>query len=544
MERYRDLSEAIRGFVRGMSDEHRLLATVLEDTPDIIYIKDASGRYVLDNEAHRQLLGVTQLADVAGKTAYDFLPKELADQYAADDLVVVQSGVSLLDREEQIINHRGERRRLAISRTPLRDADGRVVGLISRGRALTAQAPRHEHELLHALLDNIPDTIYFKDKESRFTLVNSAQVRLLGIARPEDALGKTDFDYFTPEHAQAAFADEQRIIATGQPLVGKPERVWRSSDQQFIWVSSTKVPVRDDHGQVVGLVGLTRDINDAKLAEEKVAAYAVQLQERNEQLEADRKLAGEMQLALLPQKFPQFVRPGQEASALEFTHRYLPSGFVGGDFYDIARLSESAAGVFICDVMGKGVKAALVTAMVRALVEELSQEANDPGQFLAAISRGLQAALKALPMPVFVTAFYATLDAATGALRYASAGHPPALHLRQEAGLVQPLVPSGGKPGPVLGLFADAAYKSDALVLAPGDRLVLYTDGTYEAMNAQSEQYGEARLLASVQRRHQSPTPAVLDGLLADINQFMAGCEFGDDVCLLAVDVRPDSRSR
>jgi sigma-B regulation protein RsbU (phosphoserine phosphatase) len=549
MNPYRDLSEAVRGFARGMVDEHSLLANVLEHVPDIIYVKDLTGRYVLDNEAHRRLLGVATLADVAGKSSYDFVPKDLADRYAADDRMVVESGVSILDREEEIVDNHGRRRWMATTKTPLRDADGRIVGLIGRGRDITAQrlaeeALRRERELLHALLDNIPDTIYFKDTQSRFTRVNAAQARLLGIARPEDAVGKTDFDYFMPEHAQAAFADEQRIIATGQPLIGKPERIRRGTDGQLIWVSSTKVPIRDERGEVVGIVGISRDINDAKLAEEKVAAYAAQLRERNAQLEEDRKLAGEMQLALLPQTCPRFVRPGRDTAALEFTHRYLPSGFVGGDFFNIVRLSDSVAGVFICDVMGKGVKAALVTAMVRALVEELSREAADPAQFLAVISRDLQAALQALPSPVFVTAFYATLDAATGTLCYASAGHPPALHVQPATGAVTLLAAGNGEVGPVLGLFDGAAYKSATRILAPGDRLLLYTDGTYEAMNAAGEQYGEERLLRSVQRRHREPTAAVLDGLLDDIQQFMAGCEFGDDVCLLAVEVLPDRRPR
>lgn len=122
---------------------------------------------------------------------------------------------------------------------------------------------QHEQHFLQALMDNIPDTIYFKDLQSRFTRINRSQTKLLGLARPEDAIGKTDFDFFTPEHAEAAFADEQRIMASGEPLIAKEEHI-RRSDGQWRWVTSTKIPIRDHDGKVVGLVGVTRDSTDEK----------------------------------------------------------------------------------------------------------------------------------------------------------------------------------------------------------------------------------------------------------------------------------------
>jgi len=100
----------------------------------------------------------------------------------------------------------------------------------------------HERDLLQALMDNIPDTIYFKDINSRFTRINRAQAKTLGIKNPREAVGKTDFDFFTLEHAQGYFNDEQEIIKTGQPLVSKVEKIGRS-DGQFRWITSTKVPI-------------------------------------------------------------------------------------------------------------------------------------------------------------------------------------------------------------------------------------------------------------------------------------------------------------
>jgi PAS domain S-box-containing protein len=119
----------------------------------------------------------------------------------------------------------------------------------------------HEQLLLRMLMDNMPDTIYFKDKQSRFTRVNRAQAEVLGVASPDQAVGKCDSDFFAAEHAQAALADERRILESGEGMISKTERIHRA-DGQFRWVTATKVPLRDARGAVVGLVGISRDTTD------------------------------------------------------------------------------------------------------------------------------------------------------------------------------------------------------------------------------------------------------------------------------------------
>jgi PAS domain S-box-containing protein len=121
-------------------------------------------------------------------------------------------------------------------------------------------------DLLNALMESSPDTIYFKDTSSRFLRVNKAQAQVLGLNSPEDAIGKTDFDFFAPEHAKEAFEDERRLIESQQLVVDKVERI-RRSDGVYRWVSATKVPMINEHGKVVGLAGISRDITERKNAE-------------------------------------------------------------------------------------------------------------------------------------------------------------------------------------------------------------------------------------------------------------------------------------
>jgi len=127
-----------------------------------------------------------------------------------------------------------------------------------------------ERYLIDALLKNIPDHIYFKDRDSRFLRVNSAQAKMFGSTDPDQIIGKTDFDFFSEEHARQAFEDEQTIILTGQPVIKEEKETW--TDRQDSWVYTTKVPLYDNDGKIVGTFGISRDITRRKKAEEELAA--------------------------------------------------------------------------------------------------------------------------------------------------------------------------------------------------------------------------------------------------------------------------------
>ena len=160
---------------------------------------------------------------------------------------------------------------------PRRRADGAAArpsgGAPPDRDAPTAIGPEDEAFLLEALMDNVPDTIYFKDRDSRFIRINRHAAVRHGLTSAALAVGLTDFDLFTEEHAAQALRDEQQIIRTGQPLVNVEEKE-TLPDGQIRWVSTTKMPLRDRRGDIVGTFGISRDITVRKDVEEQLQRRA------------------------------------------------------------------------------------------------------------------------------------------------------------------------------------------------------------------------------------------------------------------------------
>lgn len=250
-------------------DREALYLSLVENLPVSVARKDVHGRITFANQAFCGLLGITP-EEVLGKTDYDLYPKELADKYRHDDLWV-QKHLDVFSDVEQNYSA-GETRYFEVRKTPILNKRGEVNGTqvifwdVSAHKRVKAELDQ-ERQLLNALLANTPDNIYFKDLDGRYIRISQAKAKRLALNHPLDAVGKTDSEFFDSEQVLRARQDEQSVIQTGRSLVSKEEEIaWPNGTNT--WVSTTKAPLRNFVGDIIGTFGISRDITSRKLFEE------------------------------------------------------------------------------------------------------------------------------------------------------------------------------------------------------------------------------------------------------------------------------------
>ena len=258
-----------------------------------IALSDMDGQIVEANQAFFDLLGIADLDALHQNTFLkDLCKHKFAKQGdSGSDSITCEEVFDFVQLHEEG-NYTGslrETRHVNGVITPLiLSAENQLSGLLIQIQDVTdrikaTEAVKCERDLMQALIENIPDTIYFKDRRSSFTRINPAQAKLLGVSDPQEAIGKTDFDYFTPQHAKTAFEDEQELIRGKRSIVTKLEEIKRD-DGSVKWLTSSKVPLKNQDNEIIGIMGISRDVTDIKRAEEKLLKAADALQKSNKEL--------------------------------------------------------------------------------------------------------------------------------------------------------------------------------------------------------------------------------------------------------------------
>ena len=268
-----------------LAEERNLLRTLIDTLPDAIYVKDTQSRFMLANPGVARLMGAKKPEEILGKTDFDFFPEPLAGRYFTDEQGVLNSGETLINREEPVLYANGKGGWLLTNKAPLRDIRGEIIGLVGIGRDITErkqeeQEHRRSELRLQAIIDNTTAVIYLKDLEGRYVLVNRQFEDLFHVSRA-DALNKSDFDLFPESMAQAFYQNDQNVIKNRTPLEFEEVAPHEGELRTFI---SIKFPLCDSEGAPYALCGISTDITERKRAETKLLEANVSLRQKNEQL--------------------------------------------------------------------------------------------------------------------------------------------------------------------------------------------------------------------------------------------------------------------
>jgi diguanylate cyclase (GGDEF)-like protein/PAS domain S-box-containing protein len=288
--------------------EQYLLKTLLDNAPDYFYFKDIESRFIKISGSLAKLFGLSDPAQAIGKTDLDFFPEEVARSTNKDEQKIIRTGQTISKEERLTWSDRPDMWVLT-TKMPLRDQQGNIIGTFGNSkditdlkqakdvlqiahdtlelrvrertaelalvnqdlqanianRQLAEEALAKEQYLHNFLMDNIPDHIYFKDNESRFIKTSKTQAKALGVSDPAQLVGKSDFDFYPEEHARLFYEDEQLIIQTGNSINKEEVEIW--PDRFPGWAFTTKMPLRDPHGKIIGIFGISKDITARKQAE-------------------------------------------------------------------------------------------------------------------------------------------------------------------------------------------------------------------------------------------------------------------------------------
>ena len=313
-----------------LAKEKSLMDAFLTYSKESIYFKDIESKFIKTSHSMAKLFKVKNVEEIYGKSDFDFFTEEHARPAFEDEMNIIKTGVPIIDKVEMETHADGRITYVTTSKMPLRDNKGNIIGTFGISKDITElkqiemrmkeqneellsqeeelrqnleemqttqeelqrQAAENkkvqeelarEKYLMDALMNNIPDHIYFKDTKGHFLKTSQSMVKLFGVESFDEIYGKSDFDFFDEDHARPAYEDEQKIIKTGKPIIDLIEKEVQK-DGKVGWVSTSKLPLRDKEGKIIGTFGISRDITDRMNMEMDIKQKNEELQAQEEEL--------------------------------------------------------------------------------------------------------------------------------------------------------------------------------------------------------------------------------------------------------------------
>ena len=526
-------------------DSSQLFWRLMESLPDHVYFKDLQSRFVCINRALAEFFGLNNPDDAVGMSDFDMFQERFAQVKFDGEQEIINSGEGWSFHEERDLQSDGSEKWVITTKLPLKDVSGAIIGTFGLSRDITESKYvelelDRQRVLLQTIVQILPCRVFVRDRDQRFLMVNEEYRKGLGIQEKESLIGKTVSEVRPGPKAEALEASDRKIIETGSPIYNQID-----FDQSLMaaqrWILSSKVPLLSADGEVEGIVGMTLDISEQKEAEEKARHANAQLQEQNKQFESELLVARQLQEALMSTGFDdeaKFLASGGKWS-MEASYLYSPSHHLAGDFFYIIPIADDKIGILVCDVLGHGVRASLVTMLIRGLLLEIPTSLSNPARVLGHLNDKIIPLAESKDFPRFVTAVYTVFNLKKGKISIANAGHPePLWYVRDEKGNHFEGCPVR-EMGPALGMFPNEKYKSTQHKLDQMTELLFYTDGLTEQKQCDGQDWGVENFVKTVERVKDLPLNEQLNEVTDEVHRVCESEHFDDDVCLVAVRLKP-----
>ena len=519
---------------------------LMESLPDHVYFKDLRSRFTCINHSMAQFFGLSHPDEAIGKSDFDFFQTEFARPKFDAEQEIIETGNGWHFREERDIQSDGSEKWVLTTKLPLRDLNEDICGTFGISRDITKRKFTEieldrQRQLLETIIQILPCRIFARNTKGEFLLINEEYRNTFHIDARENVIGKKLTDLRDNEMARQIEVQDAEIMGTGVPLINELEFT-KGLLNVGRWALSSKVPLKNSQGAITGIVGMVMDITEQKEAEQKAKAAGEELAKKNYQFEAELLVARQLQEQLMAIGFdsqPMYARSGNTWE-LEASYLYTPSHHLAGDFFYLIPISENRLGILVCDVMGHGIKAALVTMLIRGLMLETPVLLAEPDKVMKHLNDSLVKLAEDPEFPRFVTALYTVIDLNTGNVRLASAGHPaPIWRVEDNSGSHFELCPVEDI-GPALGLLPDEIFKGSQFELTQKTELLFYTDGIIEQKTKQGEEWGVENLEETVLDHESDDLPEQLKAISDELKESAGAEELSDDVCIVAVRLLPN----
>ncbi len=532
----RDITDRLKveDALRESEEKYR---TILESMEEGYFEVDLKGNLTFFNKFLCEMISHSTADQLMHVNYRKFMDEKNARHVFQEYNQVYQTGVSRLVKYS-IINERNEERKLEALISPVRDYKDTITGFRGLARDITDKERMLEHlkqslaqtelseKKYRLLAENSTDIIWVLDRDTfKFSYISPSVEKVRGLT-VEEAQNESLEDVFPQEDMLKVlnvFSDELEKDKSG---LYDPDRRITFETRQYkkdgtmIWVEITTKFIRDETGEAVAAQGSTRDISHRKFVEQERDRYA-------ENLAAARIVQQE----ILPQRVPS-------SELVDVAFRYLPMEAVGGDYFTFVDFREyNNLGVFIGDVSGHGVPAALYTMMLKAITDRLFRKYNlEPSRFLEELNNETYMYITSH----FITGIYGLFSAGEKAgcvnFSFSKGGHPYPVHYSKQSGKAE-YIESTGR---ALGFLKNQQYQTCRLNLDKGDRIYFYTDGLIEVFNSDREIFGFNRFLDLINETESKGLvlEESLDFILKTVIDYSAHYEQDDDIVIIGIEAK------